>query len=147
MRPIIHRAHTVTPPGPNPTTVSLDEYIEQESGHMTAEKLRQLSGMTCQMREKLTTEQARQHFDLHEATDVLVRLLESEEVAKCSDPLPLSLAEAGVAATYLLKGVDLIPDWIPEIGLTDDARVLSCAMHRNPDLFVKYGNQDTKAHS
>lgn len=140
MRPLIHRTHIVTPHGSNTSPISIDDYIAEESVNMSAEKLRQLAGMTRQMREKLTTEQARQHFDLHEATDVLVRLLESEEVANCSDPLPVPLAEAGVAAAYLLKGVDLIPDWIPEIGLTDDARILSCAMRRNPALFSKYGN-------
>lgn len=134
MRPLIHRAHTITPHGPNKTPVSLDEYIAQEAVHVTAEKLRQLAGMTCQMREKLTTEQARQHFDLHEGTDVLVRVLESEAVANCKDPLPVWLAEAGVAASYLLKGVDLIPDWIPEIGLTDDARVVARVLARNPAL-------------
>jgi uncharacterized membrane protein YkvA (DUF1232 family) len=101
---------------------------------MSAEKLKQLAGMTRQMREKLTTDQARQHFDLHEATDVLVRLLESEKVANCEDPLPVALAEAGVAAAYLLKGVDLIPDWVPEIGLTDDARVVARVLSRNPGL-------------
>ncbi len=134
MRPLIHRAHTVTPPGPNPSPVSIDDFIVQEAAHMTAKSLRQLAGMTRQMREKLTTEQARQHFDLHEATDILVRLLESEQVAKCTDPLPVWLAEAGVAASYLLKGVDIIPDWIPEIGLTDDARVTARVLDRNPEL-------------
>ncbi len=134
MRPLIHRTHTVTPPGPNTTPVSLDEFIAQEAVHMTAKNLRQLAGMTRQMREKLTTEQARQHFDLHEGTDILVRLLESEEVANCNDPLPAKLAEVGVAASYLLKGVDLIPDWIPEIGLTDDARIVARVLARNPEL-------------
>ncbi len=134
MRPLIHRTHTVTPHGPNSSPISIDDYIEAESATMSAKKLKELSSMTRQMREKLTTEQARQHFDLHEATDILVRLLESEKVANCEDPLTASLAEAGVAAAYLLKGVDLIPDWVPEIGLTDDARVVARVLSRNPDL-------------
>jgi uncharacterized membrane protein YkvA (DUF1232 family) len=112
----------------------LDDYIQKASLTMTADHLRELAGMTRQMREKLTMEQARQHFDLHEGTDVLVRLLESEVVAGCTDPLPVWLAEAGVAAAYLLKGVDLIPDWIPEIGLTDDARIVARVLDRNPGL-------------
>jgi uncharacterized membrane protein YkvA (DUF1232 family) len=134
MRPLIHRTHTVTPHGPDPSPVSLDDYIQKAALTMTAEHLRELAGMTRQMREKLTMEQARQHFDLHEGTDVLVRLLESDVVADCNDPLPVWLAEAGVAASYLLKGVDLIPDWIPEIGLTDDARIVARVLARNPEL-------------
>jgi len=144
MRPRIHRAITITAPGPNPQTVSIDEFIDRESRAMDAETLRKIAGMTQQMREKLNTDQARQHRDLHEATDVLVRFLESAEVAGCSDPLPTSHAEAGVAAAYLLKGVDLIPDWMPEIGLTDDARILSCVRERNPELFSRHGGGDTR---
>ncbi len=145
MRPIIHRTHTVTPPGSNSTPISIDNFIATESVGMTAEMLRQLAGMTRQMREKLTMDQARQHHDLHEATDVLIRVLESDEVANSADPVPTHLAEAGVAASYLLKGVDLIPDWIPEIGLTDDARVLACVMRRNPELSARFGNPDFNA--
>ena len=134
MKPIIHRTHTVTPHGPNTSPISIDDYIETEAATMSAQKLKELAGMTRQMRIKLTTEQARGHFDLHEATDVLVKLLESEKVANCTDPLPRCLAEAGVGAAYLLKGVDLIPDWVPEIGLTDDARVVARVLSRNPEL-------------
>ncbi|MEI6035205.1 MAG: hypothetical protein WCS65_13125 [Verrucomicrobiae bacterium] len=35
-------------------------------------------------------------------------------MAHCADPLPAYLAEAGVSLACLLKGVDLIPDSIPE---------------------------------
>jgi uncharacterized membrane protein YkvA (DUF1232 family) len=55
-------------------------------------------------------------------------------VTHCSDPLPAHLAEAGAAAFYILKGVDIIPDSIPEIGLTDDARILARVFERNPSL-------------
>ena len=44
------------------------------------------------------------------------------------------LAEAGVAAYYILKGADIIPDSIPEIGLTDDARILARVFERNATL-------------
>lgn len=137
MKPLIHRTNIVTIHGNKGRAVSLDEYIETESPSINAGKLRQLAGMTRQMREKLITEQARQHHDLHEGTDALVLLLESSQVASCSDPLPKHLAEAGVAAAYLLKGVDLIPDWVPEIGLTDDARLVARVLERNPELARK----------
>jgi uncharacterized membrane protein YkvA (DUF1232 family) len=60
--------------------------------------------------------------------------IEDEELDVEEDPLPAHLAEAGVAAAYILKGVDLIPDSIPEIGLTDDARILARVLDRNPTL-------------
>lgn len=133
-RPLIQRTHIVRVHGSPGEAISLDEYIEAERAGMTAARLRQLAGFGAQIFTKLATDQARQHHDLHEGAECLMRLIESEEVKGCSDPIPAHLAEAGVALTYLLKGVDLIPDSIPEIGLTDDARVVARVIDRNPQL-------------
>lgn len=133
-RPHIHRTHLVRLHGSPGEAVSLDTYITSEREGMTAGHLRELSGFTAQLFAKLATEQARQHLDLHEGTEHLVRILGSDEVRGCTDPLPPHLAEAGVAAAYLLKGMDLIPDSIPEIGLTDDARLIARVFDRNPEL-------------
>ena len=112
----------------------LDDYIEQGSREMTAARLRALAKLTRELAAKMSTEQARPHADLHLYNARLIRLLESEHVKACSDPLDAAWAEAGVAAQYLLKGMDFIPDRVPEIGLTDDARVVSCVFARNPKL-------------
>jgi len=133
-RPIIHRTHIVRTHGAPGEAISLDEYIETERAHVTAERLRELSGFGAQIFAKLATEQAKQHHDLHEGTESLMRLIESDQAKHSTDPLPAYLAEAGVALGYLLKGVDLIPDSIPEIGLTDDARIVARVIDRNPEL-------------
>lgn len=133
-RPLIHRTNIVKIHGSPGEAISLDDYIEAERAGMTAARLRELSGFSARIFAKLATEQARQHHDLHEGADRLMRVLASEEVNLCADPIPAHLAEAGVALTYLLKGVDLIPDSIPEIGLTDDARVVARVIERNPEL-------------
>lgn len=133
-RPLIHRTHIVRIHGSPGEAVSLDEYIEAERAGMTAARLRELSGFGARIFAKLATEQARQHHDLHEGAQRLMRHLASEEVEQCADPLPAHLAEAGVAVAYLLKSVDFIPDSIPEIGLTDDARVVARVLDRNPTL-------------
>jgi hypothetical protein len=114
--------------------ISLDEYIETERAGMTAARLRELSGFSSRIFAKLATEQARQHHDLHEGAERLMRMLSPEKVEHSADPLPTHLAEAGVALAYLLKTVDFIPDSVPEIGLTDDARVVARVLDRNPEL-------------
>jgi len=114
--------------------ISIDAFIESERAIMTADQLRGLGSFSAQIFAKLATEQAKQHHDLHEGASCLMRLLASDEVGQCTNPLPAHLAEAGVALTYLLKGMDLIPDSVPEIGLTDDARIVARVIDRNPEL-------------
>lgn len=133
-RPLIHRTHIVRIHGSPGEAISLDEYIETERAGMTADRLRELSGFSARIFAKLATEQARQHHDLHEGAGYLMRVMTSGEVEHCADPLPVHLAEAGVALAYLLKTVDFIPDSIPEIGLTDDARLVARVLDRNPEL-------------
>jgi len=86
------------------------------------------------LRAKMETEQARVHYDLIQGVETLIIILQSPDVSCSTDPLPAHLAEAGVAAYYILKGADIIPDSIPEIGLTDDARILARVFERNPCL-------------
>lgn len=133
-RPIIHRTTTVMRHGTPGKPISIDAFIESERARMTADQLRRLESFSAQIFAKLATEQARQHHDLHEGVHGLMRLLASDEVRQCTDPLPTHLAEAGVALAYILKGMDFIPDTVPEIGLTDDARVVARVFDRNPEL-------------
>ena len=138
-RPIIHRSDIVRNPHAPEQAVSIDEYIENESSKMSASEIRKLAEFTPQLREKMKTDQAQQHFDLQQNTECLVGILHSLRSRNCRDPLPLDLAEAGVAASYLLKSVDIIPDFIPEIGLTDDARLVARVFTRNPSLRDELG--------
>ena len=133
-RPIIHRSDIVRNPEYPEEAVSIDEYIETEAPKMSGAQIRNLAKFTPQLREKMKTEQAQQHFDLQQNTEFLVSILHSQRARNCRDPLPLDLAEAGVAASYLLKSIDIIPDFIPEIGLTDDARLVARVFARNPSL-------------
>jgi uncharacterized membrane protein YkvA (DUF1232 family) len=114
--------------------VSIDEFLDSEISKFRAADLDGLRGHVDGLRGKMESEQARVHYDLVQGIALLINLLQSSETENCSDPLPRHLAEAGVAAAYILKGVDLIPDSIPEIGLTDDARILARVLDRNPVL-------------
>jgi uncharacterized membrane protein YkvA (DUF1232 family) len=114
--------------------VSIDEFIESELVNFRASDFQSLRGHVDALRSKMETEQAKIHYDLQEGVELLIHWIECEEACRLEDPLPSHLAEAGVAAAYILKGVDLIPDTIPEIGLTDDARILARVLERNPVL-------------
>jgi hypothetical protein len=114
--------------------VSLDEYINHLREGFTAEELRKLRRHLPALRAKGEAARAEGHQELVSGVEVLAAVLESAAVETCADPLPVPLAEAGAAAAYLLKGIDLIPDTLPRIGLSDDAWIVARVLARNPGL-------------
>ena len=134
MKPLIHRSPIIMSPLNPGKAISIDEFIESEIENYNASDFLSLRDHVDALRSKMQTEQARIHYDLQVGVELLIHWIECEEAGKLDDPLPSHLAEAGVAAAYILKGVDLIPDTIPEIGLTDDARILARVLERNPML-------------
>lgn len=136
MTPLLHRTTIIVSPLNPEKAISIDDFLEDEVSRFGAKELLSLRRHIDGLRAKMQTEQARTHYDLVRGIELLIELLQSPEVEACSDPLPKHLAEAGVAAAYILKGVDLIPDSIPEIGLTDDARILARVLERNPTLRI-----------
>ena len=134
MKPLIHRSPIIMSPLNPGKAISIDDFIESEVENYNASDFLSLRDHVDALRSKMQTEQARIHYDLQEGVELLIHWIECEEAASLKDPLPSHLAEAGVAAAYILKGVDLIPDTIPEIGLTDDARILARVLERNPML-------------
>lgn len=134
MKPLTHRTKIIVSPLNPDKAVSIDEFLDAEVSQFRAADLLDLRRHVNGLRGKMESEQARVHYDLVQGIALLIGLLQSPELEECSDPLPAHLAEAGVAAAYILKGVDFIPDSIPEIGLTDDARILARVLERNPIL-------------
>lgn len=124
----------MTTPNPFEKAVSLDEYISRQRESIQRSDLLGLRKLIPALQEKRLIAEASGYPDLVKGVDVLTDLLLSEEVEASGDPLPTHLAEAGVAARYLLKGIDLIPDSLPKIGLADDAWVVARVLQRNPEL-------------
>ncbi len=133
-KPRIHRAESLYLHGSPGKAISLDEYIETARTETTAADLHELGEFREEILAKLETPQARQHHDLLEGVHLLLEFATSESATQATDPLPKALGEATVALRYFLKGVDLIPDMIPEIGLTDDARLVARVLARNPEF-------------
>lgn len=124
----------MTNPASPGSAISLDDYLDQSRPGITAADLAELRGFEDRILAKLDTKEALAHRDLQEGSRLLLAAIFSRRALDAVDPLPVDLAEAGVALRYLLKGMDFIPDSVPEIGLTDDARLVACVLDRNPDL-------------
>lgn len=134
MTPRIHRTHMIRSHTSPDTAISIDDFLTTEAAKVSASDLRDVARFSKRLIEKTLLPQARQHHDLHEGVRRMVKILESGRAESTMDPLPADLAELTVAARYLLKGADIIPDWVPEIGLTDDARIVARLFERHPGL-------------
>jgi hypothetical protein len=115
--------------------MSIDEFIEHQAEHVNSSDLRLLNNFSGRLLDKLKEPNPDEYPGMHEAVYTIVRCLEGAVSLQVKDPLPRWLAETGVAASYFLKRFDLIPDHLPEIGLSDDSLVLQRVIERNQDLF------------
>ncbi len=116
------------------TAVSIDEFISARSLGMTADELRGLRRFVPALVEKKKNATVQGHDDLARGIAVLGAVLASSAVTNAADPLPRHLAEAGAALSYVLKGIDIIPDSVPGLGLADDAWIVARVLQRNPEL-------------
>ncbi len=112
----------------------MDDHIEREARAFTAEALRDLRRHLPALARKREAALAQDRPALAEGIGLLGAWLASGAVAEAADPLPDQLAEAGVAAHYVLKGMDLIPDTVPDLGLADDELIVGRILQRHPSL-------------
>lgn len=114
--------------------VSTDEFIVKESRELTADDLRGLRRFHTALDQKKQDAVVRGHDVLARGIASLEGVLSSEEVTHAENPLPGHLAEGGAALRYVLKGVDIIPDSVPGLGLADDEWIVERVLQRNPGL-------------
>lgn len=123
--------------------MTIDEYIEEQGQQVNSTDLRVLGAFTDRLLNKLKETNANDYLGLRGAVHLIVRVLDSPAAQQAKDPLPTWLAEAGFAASYLLKRYDLIPDHLPEIGLADDAIILQRVIVRNHSELYRSLVKDT----
>ncbi len=113
---------------------TIDEYIEAERESIDRAALRRLIGFSHRVRLKLVEPGAAAHPEFLIGAERLLLALEKANGDGVKDPLPPGLQEAGVGIEYLLKGMDLIPDSVPELGFVDDAKLVERVVERNPEF-------------
>lgn len=121
--------------------VSLDEYIGNRRAMINADNLRELGRHLKAFERKADQAGEEKRVELLRGIQVMVNMFASREFADLRDPLPEEIAELGVAAHYLLKGFDLIPDSLADIGLADDEWIVTRVMQRNPGLMRRTWTQ------
>jgi uncharacterized membrane protein YkvA (DUF1232 family) len=76
---------------------------------------------------RMAAEAARRHPLIERQVDVALRILEDHAAGRCRQVPYRTVALLTVAVFYLLNPNDVIPDFIPRVGTSDDALVFELA--------------------
>jgi uncharacterized membrane protein YkvA (DUF1232 family) len=116
------------------TALATDDYIVRQSLTISANALRGLRRFVVELDQKKKAAESRGHHNLAAGISTLALWLSLPQVTEARDPLPAHLAETGAALRYVLKGHDIIPDDVPDLGLADDELLVTRVLQRNPQL-------------
>lgn len=114
---------------------TIDEYIESKARELTTRDFARLPQLLDQCRAKAGNIPTGRHPRLAAQIEVMASLLESESRARASERE--CRRELAVGAFYVVKGVDCIPDTVPDIGYADDARLLDRIFSRNREAILR----------
>lgn len=107
---------------------TIDQYIERTARKLGPKGWSELRPRAARLLERAAKADSVRHPRLCAQASVLQLLLCSPGKRE----IPSGLAsELAVAASYLLKGFDIIPDGVKEIGFDDDAVLLDHVFSRN----------------
>ena len=75
---------------------------------------------------------------LSDQVEFLTELIEDFHSGLNQDIPYTAIAEAAFALSYLRKGIDIIPDRIPDIGYADDAAIIATVFETYKEVFLKH---------
>jgi uncharacterized membrane protein YkvA (DUF1232 family) len=104
---------------------SLSEYVANGAACVTLKDRQRLRRLLPSVRTK--TMQIKDSMILRNRLELLAQFVE-ESGPEAESP---AHREASFALYYFLKGYDLLPDSLPEIGLLDDAQLVETVLRRN----------------
>jgi uncharacterized membrane protein YkvA (DUF1232 family) len=87
---------------------------------------------------RLVATQVTQFPQLNDQVEFLAELIEDFYSGLNQDIPYTAIAEAAFALSYLHKGVDIIPDRIPDIGYADDAAIIAVVFETYKEAFLKH---------
>jgi uncharacterized membrane protein YkvA (DUF1232 family) len=86
---------------------------------------------------RLVATQVTQFPQLADQVEFLAELIEDFHSGLNQDVPYTAIAEAAFALSYLHKGVDIIPDRIPDIGYADDAAIITVVFETYKEAFLR----------
>lgn len=122
----------------NPPPTELDSFIEAGARKITPRQLHELHGRLDELRESITGLTVPGYPLAEPQLRFLARVVEACALDHERDLSYFALSEAAFAISYFLTDVDIIPDFVGEIGLTDDAAVVALILVRHREEFIRF---------
>jgi uncharacterized membrane protein YkvA (DUF1232 family) len=118
---------------------SLAQYVAQGAALVTSEAIETLRGMHTPLQAKIAA------IADSAVLQQRLELLTSYFMATSETPKDATTQrEVAFALLYFLKGVDRIPDSVPEVGLLDDAMIVQSVLQRHETVLEAYATRQSR---
>ena len=114
-------------------TEELSDYIRCQASSLSVANLDRLIADLPALRERFAKIPAQTYPNLSYQLEFLCRFVEEQVVGR--DLAEEAVGEAALALLYYQRTTDLIPDSIPDMGLSDDAMIVSMVLRRQEHAF------------
>jgi uncharacterized membrane protein YkvA (DUF1232 family) len=125
------------PAKPKVTEAVFIAFIENGTSRLTPKALHQLVAELPELREKFAEVQAPGFPHIHRQFSFLADVVEAFACDRERDVPYHAALEAAFALIYFSRDIDLIPDFLEEVGYTDDAAVAATVLHRHATVFAR----------
>jgi uncharacterized membrane protein YkvA (DUF1232 family) len=116
-------------------TMELTDFIQSQAGALSVADLDRLISDLPALRERFARLPLQTYTHLPDQLEFLSLFVE-EQISGC-DLAEEPVAEAAFALLYFQRATDLIPDSIPNMGLLDDAMIVSMVLRRQEHAFKR----------
>ena len=120
------------------SVASVSEYIEEGAALLTAEYHGELRAELPLLNIKFAAIEAPQFPHLQQQLKLLADFFEDTADSVFLAGSDASRKETAFALGYAAKEIDIIPDFVPEIGYADDSLIVRTVLSRHQDVFRDY---------
>jgi uncharacterized membrane protein YkvA (DUF1232 family) len=115
----------------------LTDFIRCQASSLSVADLDRLIADLPALRERFAKIPAQTYPYLSDQLEFLYRFVEEQVVGRNRDLAEEAVAEAAFALLYFQRATDLIPDSIPDMGLSDDSMIVSIVLRRQEHAFKR----------
>jgi uncharacterized membrane protein YkvA (DUF1232 family) len=116
-------------------TKELIDFIQSQAGALSVADLDRLISDLPALRERFARLPLQTYAYLPDQLEFLSLFVEEQISGRSCDLAEEPVAEAAFALLYFQRATDLIPDSIPDMGLLDDAMIVSMVLRRQERAF------------